>query len=222
MANKTYAPQFKGYLPEPSFVMAKKSKNLKSTSEEVPAGEIPATESSPVSVRAFFEPIFENINDLVAIADGSPKAELVFVCDSESADLGAGGKLLDKMMDAMGTKRSEVYLARVVVKSRAEEPSPSDSASLSALMNAFAIFDQEFATVQTTKPKVVVALGKTAGAALLKSRAPFAVLRGKVHPYHQHKLIVTFHPDDLLKNIPAKKDCWEDLKIALHELGWKK
>jgi uracil-DNA glycosylase family 4 len=223
MAKPTIASLFEGYLPQHSFVMTKKNKNLKS-GEASESGTSPfaldAVDTGEVLIKAYrtaLAAISEKVGPLDVIGDGNPNAELIFVTETETADLGAGGKLLDKMIEAMGAKRSDVYLARVLVKARDEETLKS-----AELANAFARFDEEFSALDPVNPKVIVALGKTAGKDLLASRAPFDVLRGKVHFYHGHKLIVTFHPDDLLKNLPAKKDCWEDLKIAIRELGWKK
>ena len=55
---------------------------------------------------------------------------------------------------------------------------------------------QQIALIQ---PKVICALGRIAGQALLKTTAPLARLRGRVHTYHGIKLIVTYHPAALLR-----------------------
>ena len=204
--------QYLGYLPEHSFLMAKKQRHQ-------------STHDS-----SSFKPIFEAGQGFLVIAKGNPKAELAFVCETATEEWEAGGKLLDKMLEAMGTQRKEVYLAQVVLPPQSEPNSIREGSALLATETAFGILDREFSSIQvgnqsfhqSTKPKVIVALGKFAAANLLKTEASFEQLRRVVHPYHQHKLIVTFHPDELLTNIPAKKDCWEDLKIVLRELGWKK
>jgi DNA polymerase len=128
--------------------------------------------------------------------------------------VGRSGQLLTKMIEAMGVKREQVFIANVV-KCRPPEnrpPKPSEVEQCRPFLEA---------QIRMLKPKVVVALGKTAAANLLQTKEAIGELRGKMHSYQGTKLIVTFHPAYLLRNPPAKKDCWEDLQIAMKELGWK-
>jgi DNA polymerase len=62
------------------------------------------------------------------------------------------------------------------------------------------------------KPKVIVALGKFAAQCLLRSDVPITRLRGKEFAYRDAILIPTFHPAYLLRNPPAKREVWEDMK----------
>jgi DNA polymerase len=62
--------------------------------------------------------------------------------------------------------------------------------------------------------------GRTAAQAVLQTEQSMGALRGKWHkfenPYLQEPidLLVTFHPAYLLRNPPAKKEAWEDLKMV--------
>jgi DNA polymerase len=71
--------------------------------------------------------------------------------------------------------------------------------------------DRQIGLVQ---PKLIMALGKSAAATLLKSEATIASLRGRVHRYNGVPLIVTYHPAYLLRNLPDKAKAWEDLCLA--------
>jgi DNA polymerase len=66
---------------------------------------------------------------------------------------------------------------------------------------------------------VVVALGKFAAQSLLRSTEPITRLRGRVFEFRGASLIPTFHPAYLLRNPPAKREVWEDMKKVRDMLG---
>ena len=63
------------------------------------------------------------------------------------------------------------------------------------------------------KPKVILAVGKSAGNALLGRRSSLAALRDKVHNFYGIPLVVTYHPAALLRNQQWKRPTWEDVKL---------
>ena len=147
---------------------------------------------------------------------GNPKAELMFVGEGPGADedaqgepfVGRAGQLLTKMIEAMGFRRDEVYIANVV-KCRPPEnrnPEPDEIESCEPFL---------FRQIESIKPKAVVALGACAARTLLRTQEPISRLRGRVYDYHGAKLIPTFHPSFLLRSPGQKKYAWEDLKKAL-------
>ena len=151
---------------------------------------------------------------------GNPTADLMFVGEAPGADedaqgvpfVGRAGQLLTKMIEAMGFKRDEVYIANVI-KCRPPEnrnPDPDEVASCEPFL---------FNQIETIKPKVIVALGSFAAKALLKTQDPISRLRGRVYTYRGAKLIPTFHPSFLLRSPNQKKYAWDDLKLALAEMG---
>jgi uracil-DNA glycosylase len=151
---------------------------------------------------------------------GSPTAELMFVGEAPGADedvqgipfVGRAGQLLTKMIEAMGFKRDEVYIANVI-KCRPPEnrnPDPDEVESCEPFL---------FRQVAAIEPKVIVALGSFAAKTLLKTQSPISRLRGRVYEYHGAKLVPTFHPSYLLRSPAQKREAWEDLKLALGLLG---
>ena len=151
---------------------------------------------------------------------GDPNADLMFVGEAPGADedaqgepfVGRAGQLLTKMIAAMGFARGEVYIANVI-KCRPPEnrnPDPDEVASCEPFL---------FQQIDTIRPKVIVALGSFAAKALLKTQDPISRLRGRVYAYHGAKLIPTFHPSFLLRSPNQKKYAWDDLKLALAEMG---
>ena len=57
-----------------------------------------------------------------------------------------------------------------------------------------------------------MALGKFAAQSLLRTNEPITRLRGRVFDFRGASLIPTFHPAYLLRNPPAKREVWEDMK----------
>jgi DNA polymerase len=68
--------------------------------------------------------------------------------------------------------------------------------------------------LELIRPKVILAMGGTAGEALLGVRKSLGELRGRVHTYNGVPLVVTYHPAALLRNPNWKKPTWDDVRIA--------
>ncbi len=64
------------------------------------------------------------------------------------------------------------------------------------------------------QPRVILAMGRFAVQALLRSSEPIGRLRGRVHTYEGVPLVVTYHPAYLLRNLPDKAKAWDDLCLA--------
>jgi uracil-DNA glycosylase family 4 len=147
---------------------------------------------------------------------GNPNADLMFVGEAPGADedaqgipfVGRAGQLLTKMIEAMGFRRDEVYIANVI-KCRPPQnrnPEPDEVEQCEPFL---------FKQIESIKPNVIVALGSFAAKALLKTTDPISRLRGRVYEYHGAKLVPTFHPSFLLRSPDQKKYAWDDLKKGL-------
>ena len=68
------------------------------------------------------------------------------------------------------------------------------------------------------KPKLIVALGKTAATSLLGRDATLGSLRGAVHDFQGVPLIVTYHPAYLLRSPSEKAKAWQDLCFAVQRM----
>ena len=147
--------------------------------------------------------------------EGNPRAGLMFVGEGPGATedatgrpfVGQAGKLLDDIIEAIGLKRGDVYITNVV-KCRPPQnrkPLPDEIAACMPYLRR---------QVALLKPKVIVALGGTAGEAMLDARKSLGELRGKVHSFGGTPLVVTYHPAALLRNPNWKKPTWDDVRIA--------
>ncbi len=153
--------------------------------------------------------------------EGHPTAEIVFIGEGPGADedasgqpfVGKAGELLTQMIKEMGFPRSAVYICNVV-KCRPPGNRTPEPAEVAACMG---YLHRQLAAI---KPKVICTLGNTPLRALMgDDTLGITRLRGQRLDYRGIPLIPTFHPADLLRNPPAKKPCWEDLKTVLGVLG---
>jgi len=146
---------------------------------------------------------------------GSPQADLMFVGEAPGADediqgipfVGRAGQLLTKIIEAIGLKREDVYIANVI-KCRPPQnrnPEPDEVEKCEPFL---------FQQIDIIKPKVIVALGKFGAQTLLRTLDPISRLRGRVFDYRGAKLIPTFHPAYLLRNPSSKREVWEDMKLV--------
>jgi DNA polymerase len=147
---------------------------------------------------------------------GDREAEWLFVGEGPGAEedvkgepfVGQAGKLLDNMLAALGMRRGErVYIANVVKcrppNNRAPEPGEAEACR--------PYLERQIALL---RPRIIVALGKSAASLLLSTDASIASLRGRVHRYGATPLVVTYHPAYLLRTLADKAKAWEDLLFA--------
>ena len=147
--------------------------------------------------------------------EGNPRAKLVFVGEGPGATedatgrpfVGPAGKLLDEIITAIDLRREDVYITNIVKcrPSQNRKPLPDEIAACIPYLR------RQLALI---RPKVIVALGATAGEAMLNTRKGLGELRGKLHSYGGIPLLVTYHPAALLRNPNWKKPTWDDVRIA--------
>jgi uracil-DNA glycosylase family 4 len=153
---------------------------------------------------------------------GNPNAHLVFVGEAPGADediqgepfVGKAGQLLNKMIEAMGLKRGDVYICNTV-KCRPpnnRNPEPDELLACEPFLKG---------QLEAVKPEVIVTLGKFAAQALLREDSPISRLRGQWREYAGIPLMPTFHPAYLLRSPGEKGKVWEDLKQVMKKLGLK-
>ncbi|MCQ9207333.1 MAG: uracil-DNA glycosylase [Omnitrophica bacterium] len=149
----------------------------------------------------------------VVFGSGSPKARLMFVGEAPGRDedlqglpfVGRAGQLLTKIIESIGLKREDVYIANIL-KCRPpnnRNPYPTEILACEGYL---------LRQIELIKPKLICTLGKFAAQALLRSTEPISRLRGRFFDYHGSRLIPTYHPAYLLRNPSDKYLVWEDMK----------
>jgi uracil-DNA glycosylase len=146
---------------------------------------------------------------------GNPSADLMFVGEAPGREedeqgrpfVGAAGQLLTKIIEAMGTKREDVYIVNTVACRPPENrnPEPDEVATCRPFL-------QE--QIRLVAPKVIVALGAFATQAILGTDEPISQLRGRWQVAHGARVMPTFHPAYLLRSPKGKKDVWADMQLV--------
>jgi DNA polymerase len=130
--------------------------------------------------------------------------------------VGASGQLLDRMLAALQLSRSlegdaptsqRVYIANTLKcrPPRNRNPGAEEMAQCEPYL---------VRQIELLQPRIILAMGKFAVQALLRSDEPIGKLRGRVHRYQGVPLVVTYHPAYLLRSLQEKAKAWEDLCLA--------
>ena len=158
----------------------------------------------------------------IVFGQGNPKAELMFVGEAPGRDedeqglafVGRAGQLLTKIIEAMGYKRDDVFIANVL-KCRPpnnRNPEPDEVAACRPFLEE---------QIRLIAPKVIVTLGTFAAQALLETDESIGRLRGRWRTARGVRVMPTFHPAFLLRSPERKKDVWEDMKLVRDFLSGK-
>ncbi|HYO62802.1 MAG TPA: uracil-DNA glycosylase family protein [Pyrinomonadaceae bacterium] len=156
----------------------------------------------------------------VVHSEGSLKARLMFVGEAPGADedasgrpfVGRAGQLLNKIIEAIGMKRDEVFIGNV---NRCRPPQ-NRTPTLEEAKACKGFLLREIAVV---RPEVIVVLGNTAMKNLLDTKEGITKLRGQFQDYRGIKVMPTFHPAYLLRDPSKKRETWDDMKKVRDYLG---
>lgn len=153
---------------------------------------------------------------------GNKKADLLIIGEAPGANedkqgepfVGRAGRLLNSMIEAIGLKREDIYIANVV-KSR---PPDNRDPTLEEVAACLPYLHRQVALIQ---PKVMLLLGRIAAHHLLDTNLPMGQLRGHEFYFGEKKipLVVTYHPAYLLRSPREKRKSWVDLKQVIKLLG---
>lgn len=157
---------------------------------------------------------------------GHPQADWMVVGEApgEQEDrigepfVGPAGQLLDSMLHALGLTRAEatperqVFIANTLKcrPPRNRNPDPAELAKCEPFLQR---------QIALVRPRMLLAMGRFAVQALLRSDEPVGRLRGRVHRYEGVPLVVTYHPAYLLRQPADKAKAWDDLCLAAEVLA---
>ena len=169
-----------------------------------------------------------NPNGKIVFGVGNLNADL-FLCgeapgaEEETAGepfVGPAGELLDRIISAMGLSRESVYIGNVVNFRPRHERAYGNRPPTAEEMNFCLPYLR--AQLEIVKPKVIVALGKTATDGLLgpDPQRRLGQMRGTWHEYSNIPMMVTYHPSYLLHNPSksSKRKVWEDMLLVMDKL----
>lgn len=189
--------------------------------------------------HASFVTEFQNI----VFGEGSPSARLMFVGEAPGAEedktgrpfVGRAGQLLDKMIEAMGLKREQVYIANVLKTRPPNNATPTTEESRLCAPYLYA-------QIGAIRPEFIVTLGLPSTRLLLESTEAMGSLRGRWHEFavpdalppklaavisplggvgHKVRVMPTYHPAFLLRQYTTENRAkvWADLRMVVDEMG---
>jgi uracil-DNA glycosylase len=151
----------------------------------------------------------------LVFADGNPQARVMFVGEAPGRDedieglpfVGRSGKLLDRMLAAIGLDRTSVYIANIVPWRPPGNRTPTPQES--AICLPFTLRQIELAD-----PDVLVCMGAPSAATLLDIKDGILKARGRWYAYQtgtrEIRAIATLHPAYLLRQPLQKRLAWRD------------
>lgn len=153
----------------------------------------------------------------VVFGEGAPDSAIVFCGEGPGAEedrqlrpfVGAAGKLLDRMLAAMGLDRfANAYILNVVKCRPPGNRAPTEEERELCRPNLEA-------QLRLLNPKILVLLGATALSAFHLEDTRITRIHGQWTFRDGIWMMPTFHPAALLRNPGWKKDTWEDLKRVI-------
>jgi DNA polymerase len=133
---------------------------------------------------------------------------------------GPAGKKLDKILEAMGLDRDEVYVTNLV-KFRPATPRQTTNNRKPSAAEVAAFIPVIREEIRIVRPACIIALGATPLEALLQSESTVASMRESWHEFDGIPLRVTYHPSYLLQSgesLAVKRMIWEDMLAVMEKL----
>ena len=157
----------------------------------------------------------KNVKKKLVFGSGDINADLLIIGESPSyyeiqdnkPFSGNSGKLLDKILKAIGCSRSaKVYLTYLIKYEIDGSRYP-----LNSEINKFIPLLKK--QIEIIKPKIIVGLGKVVGKALINENLSMNLMREKVYSFSSYPLKITYSPHTLLQDQSLKKLAWEDFQF---------
>ena len=157
----------------------------------------------------------DDLNSNQVFGSGDANADLVIIgespgdyeCESGKPFVGASGKLLDKILKAIGlTRNQNVYLTYILKYKTLDNRDPL----LSEIDDFLPFLINQ---IEIIKPKIIVGLGKVVGKAFLNTDSKLEDMRNNIHDFNSYPLKITYCPETLLRDPSLKKYAWEDFQF---------
>jgi DNA polymerase len=150
----------------------------------------------------------------VVIGEGDPGARLVVIGEAPGAEediqgrpfVGRSGQLLDKILQAIGFDRRNVYICNIIKCRPPENRNPLGDEIESCM-------PWLQSQLEILRPRMLLLLGRVAANTILQNNLSMGAMRGRIIKWQQYDCVVTYHPAALLRNPNWKKQCWEDVQL---------
>ena len=159
----------------------------------------------------------------LVFADGEAAAEVMVIGEAPGADedrqglpfVGASGRLLDKMLAAIGRDRTNCYISNILPwrPPGNRKPTPFETELCLPFIRRH---------IALANPRLLILLGGTAAGVLLETTEGITRLRGKWRSYTHEDLTIaampTYHPAYLLRQPALKGAAWRDFLAIKNRL----
>ena len=156
----------------------------------------------------------------IVFGEGNPDARLMFIGEAPGREediqarpfVGEAGMLLTRLIEKMGLKREEVYIANIV-KCR---PPMNRDPERDEIEQCRGFLERQ---IDIIMPDIIMSLGRIAASTLMgNEKLKITAIRGKIFDYRGIPLVPTFHPAYLMRNPKDKWLTWNDAQKVLEIL----
>jgi len=156
----------------------------------------------------------------IVFGEGSPDARLMFIGEGPGREedlqarpfVGDAGMLLTRLIEKMGFRREDVYIANIV-KCR---PPMNRDPEKDEIESCRGYVEKQ---IEIINPQVIISLGRISSQTLIGNTAlKMTSTRGRFFDYNGTPLMPTFHPAYLLRNPKDKWLTWSDAQKVLEKL----
>ena len=170
----------------------------------------------------------QSLRQTLVFTSGSPDGRVMLIGEAPGHEEekalrpfeGPAGKKLDKILEAMGLNREEVYVTNLV-KFRPATPRQTTNNRKPSVAEVAAFMPVIREEIRIVRPQCIVALGATPLEALLQTDSTVSSMRGSWHEFDGIPVRITYHPSYLLQSgeSPAvKRMIWEDMLAVMEKL----
>ena len=159
----------------------------------------------------------------IVFGEGNPHARLMFIGEAPGREedlqarpfVGDAGIVLTRLIEKMGFRREDVYIANIV-KCR---PPMNRDPEMDEIETCKGFVEKQIGIIN---PQVIMSLGRISALSLIGDRKlKITAIRGKLFDFHGIPLMPTFHPAYLMRNPKDKWLTWNDAQKVLEMLGIK-
>jgi len=158
----------------------------------------------------------------LVFGEGNPAARLMFIGEAPGKEedeqgkpfVGRAGVLLTKLIEGLGLKRQDIYIANII-KCR---PPSNRNPELNEIQSCKPFLLQQ---IKIIDPKVIVLLGSCSLKSLLGEDKQISKVRGRQFSIHGRMYIPTYHPAYILRNpliIDLVKEDFRNTMFALRKV----
>jgi len=164
-------------------------------------------------IKNYLDIPFDKIRNNLILGMGNHNADIVFVSENILNEeelnrllfVGKTGELLDKILSSINLSRKDIYICNIFRNKSINNNllyQEVDNCELCLIEN-----------LKNIRPKVIVSLGRIDTMKIFRTKENLNKMRKKILNYNNMDLLVTYHPNKLLRNLDLKKNAWEDFQL---------